>query len=150
MTRRTLTLTTAIIATILLTLSAGAAILMGRGHAKPATSEFGPGPRTSARGLYVATLQGAATLKPRKMYSLQVTVASAANGQAVSDAIITIGGGMPQHGHGFPTRPRVTNNLGNGWYEISGLRFNMGGWWELKLSITTPAGTDTVTFNLAV
>jgi hypothetical protein len=152
MTRRTLTLTTAIVATILLTLSAGAAILMGRGHgsAKPAASEFGPGPRTSARGLYVATLQGATTLKPRKMYTLQVTVASAANGQAVSGATINIGGGMPQHGHGFPTRPRVTNNLGNGRYEISGLRFNMGGWWELKLTITTPAGTDTVTFNLAV
>ena len=65
-------------------------------------------------------------------------------------AAITIDGGMPQHGHGLPTRPRVTKDLGNGVYEISGLRFNMGGWWELKLTITTPAGTDTVTFNLSL
>ena len=63
---------------------------------------------------------------------------------------ITIDGGMPEHGHGLPTRPRVTKDLGNGSFEISGVRFNMGGWWELKLTIQTPAGTDTVTFNLSV
>src|SRR5687767_9382038 len=103
---------------------------------RPAATEFGPGPRTSARGLYVATLHGAESLKPRKMYTLQVTVADA-SGQPVADAAIDIDGGMPQHGHGLPTRPRVTKNLGGGSYEISGLRFNMGGWWELKLTITT-------------
>ena len=34
-------------------------------------------------------------------------------------------------------------------YEIEGVRFNMGGWWEFKLAInyTLPA-TDIVTFNL--
>jgi hypothetical protein len=55
---------------------------------------------------------------------------------------------MPQHGHGLPTRPRVTRNLGDGAYEIEGVRFNMGGWWEFKLAIAGPRGTDTVTFNL--
>ena len=55
---------------------------------------------------------------------------------------------MPQHGHGLPTRPRVTRNLGDGVYEIEGVRFNMGGWWELKLAIDSAAGADSVTFNL--
>jgi hypothetical protein len=150
MTKRTYTLAAALVATLIVTLSACGAIMMGRNHrARPAATEFGTGPRTSARGLYVAKLEGAATLKPRKMYTLQVSVTNTA-GEAVTNATITIDGGMPQHGHGLPTRPRVTKELGNGAYEISGLRFNMGGWWELKLTITTPAGTDTITFNLSV
>jgi len=127
----------------------GMVLAHARDSNKPQASEFGPGPRTSANGLYVATLQGAKTLEPRTMYTLKVIVSDAAT-QPISDASIAIGGGMPEHGHGLPTRPRVTKNLGNGWYAISGLRFNMGGWWELKLAITSPAGTDTVTFNLQV
>jgi hypothetical protein len=146
--KRTSLLIVGAIAAIIFTLSAA-----GKGHGrgdKPAAKEFGAGPRTSAHGLYVATLQNATDLKARKMYTLQATVRDGKSGQPVAEATITVGGGMPQHGHGLPTRPRVTKNLGNGQYEISGVRFNMGGWWELKLTITTPAGTDTVTFNLAV
>lgn len=119
------------------------------GAKKPAASEFGFGPRLSAQGLYIATLDADEGLKPRKMYTIRATVTDA-NGQAITDAVIDVDGGMPEHGHGFPTRPRVTKNLGGGQYEIGGLRFNMGGWWELKLIIKTPAGTDTVTFNLSL
>jgi hypothetical protein len=57
---------------------------------------------------------------------------------------------MPEHGHGLPTQPRVRRALGDGVYEIEGLRFNMGGWWELKLAIESPAGADSVTFNLSL
>lgn len=119
------------------------------GATKPAESEFGLGPRTSASGLYTATLQPSETLKPRKLQSVRVALTDA-KGQAVDGAAITIDGGMPQHGHGLPTRPRVTKVLGNGEYVIEGVRFNMGGWWELKLAIAGDAGTDTVTFNLAL
>ena len=35
-------------------------------------------------------------------------------------------------------------------YEIEGVRFNMGGWWEFKLAINAPSGSDIVTFNLAL
>ena len=148
MTRRTYLIVIAVITTIVLTLSA-----VGKGHnagPRPAKSEFGPGPRASAQGLYTVTLQGATDLKPRKMYTLQAIVLDGKTGQPVTGAAIAVGGGMPQHGHGFPTKPRVTRNLENGFYEVGGVRFNMGGWWELKLTITTPAGTDTVTFNLAL
>ena len=44
----------------------------------------------------------------------------------------------------------MTRALGNGAYTVEGLRFNMGGWWELKLGIVTPAGRDSVTFNLSL
>lgn len=145
--KRTYLVVVGAIAAIILTLSA-----LGKGHGhtdRPAAKDFGPGPRMSANGLYIVTLQGAKTLAPRKMYTLQAIVAGA-DTQPVSNAAIAVDGGMPEHGHGLPTRPRVTKNLGNGWYEVSGVRFNMGGWWELKLTITSPAGTDTVTFNLEV
>ena len=149
MSKRKAVLITTLATVILLATSALGGMMRGHGRdAKmPPADAFGPGPRTSANGLYIVTLQGAKTLAPRKMYTLQAIVANA-DALPVSDAAIAIDGGMPQHGHGLPTRPRVTKNLGNGWYEVSGLRFNMGGWWELKLTITTAAGTDTVTFNL--
>ena len=143
--KRTYLIVVAVIAAIVFTLSA-----LGKGRAaRPAAEEFGTGPRTSAQGLYIATLQDATDLRPRKMYTLRATVADK-SGQPVTGASITVDGGMPQHGHGLPTRPRVTKDLGSGAYEISGVRFNMGGWWELELTITTPAGTDTVTFNLSL
>jgi hypothetical protein len=81
--------------------------------------------------------------------TMQVAVRDG-NGQAVDGAAITVDGGMPQHGHGLPTRPRVTRSLGNGVYVIEGVRFNMGGWWEFRLAIDGKAGADTVTFNLAL
>jgi hypothetical protein len=126
-----------------------AMMMFGRGVKKPAASEFGLGPRTSSAKLYVATLQPEQPLRARKMQSVRVAITDA-NGSAVDGATITVDGGMPQHGHGLPTRPRVTKALGGGVYEIEGLRFNMGGWWELHLTIDSPAGTDRVTFNLTI
>jgi hypothetical protein len=116
---------------------------------KPAQSEFGLGPRTSMEGRYTATLNPAESLRPRKLQTIEVALRNA-DGRAVDGATITIDGGMPEHGHGLPTRPRVTKNLGDGLYVIEGVRFNMGGWWEFKLAIAGEAGTDTVTFNLAL
>jgi hypothetical protein len=119
------------------------------GPAVPAASEFGLGPRTSSTGLYFATLQPAESLKPRRLQTVRVSLTDAA-GQAVDGAAIIVDGGMPQHGHGLPTQPRVTKALGNGEYVIEGVRFNMGGWWELRLAIEGRSGRDTVTFNLAL
>ena len=65
---------------------------------------------------------------------------------ALSDAEIAVDGGMPEHGHGLPTRPRVTENLGDGRYRISGLRFTMSGNWVLVLPVRTAAVSDTLTF----
>jgi hypothetical protein len=73
-----------------------------------------------------------------------------AKGNAVEGAAIQVGGGMPQHGHGLPTQPRVTKEMDGGVYEIQGVRFNMGGWWEFTLNIQGAAGADRVTFNLSL
>lgn len=122
------------------------------GHAKverPATREFGPGPRASANQVYQATLQPGQPLRQRQLLTVPVLIVDA-NGRPVEGATITVDGGMPEHRHGLPTQPLVKRSLGGGVYEIEGLRFSMGGWWELKLAIQSPAGIDHVTFNLSL
>lgn len=137
-------------------LTAAANSVAGCGHlsmmhdkevSRPSPTDFGTGPRPSAAGQFIATLQPGRPLRPRQLQTVQVAIEDAA-GQPVDNATIEIEGGMPEHGHGLPTRPRVTRALGNGLYDIQGLRFNMGGWWELTLAIDTPVGADSVTFNL--
>ena len=130
-------------------LAGGQAAVMAIKMTRPAATEFGEGPRASASSMYRAMLITYEPLRTRTLQSLQVVITDR-DGHPVDGATIAVNGSMPQHGHGLPTRPRVSNALGGGNYEIEGLRFNMGGWWELKLSISTPAGTDVVTFNLSL
>jgi hypothetical protein len=116
---------------------------------KPAAQEFGFGPRESASHKYTVYLKPLETLRLRKLQTVRVLVLDAA-GRPVENASITVDGGMPEHGHGLPTQPQVPRSLGGGMYDIEGLRFSMGGWWELKLSIDSARGADRVTFNLAL
>lgn len=69
-------------------------------------------------------------------------------GQPLEHAQIGVDGDMPQHGHGLPTRPQVTQNLGHGDYLVEGLKFQMGGWWVMDFKVTAGGQTDTVRFNL--
>jgi hypothetical protein len=122
----------------------------GRGSVdRPPAGEFGFGPRPSAKQVYTATLQPVQPLRLRQLQTVPVRIVDA-KGQPVEGARIAIDGGMPEHSHGLPTRPLVKRSLGDGVYEIEGLRFSMGGWWELKLAIESPGGADRVTFNLAL
>jgi hypothetical protein len=73
-----------------------------------------------------------------------------ADGQPVEGAQILIDGGMPQHGHGLPTSPQVTEDLGNGDYRVEGMKFQMPGSWEVKFNISANGQSDSVTFNLIV
>lgn len=115
----------------------------------PAASEFGLGPRTSANGVYTAVLEPREPIRLRQMQKVAVRVLDA-GGRPIDGASISIQGGMPEHRHGLPTQPKVTRSLGEGVYEIEGVRFSMGGWWELTLAIESPAGADSVTFNLGL
>ena len=122
------------------------------GHAsveRPAAAEFNLGPRTSTNRVYTATLHPTQPLRLRHLQAIAVLIVDA-DGRPVEGATIAVDGGMPEHRHGLPTQPRVKRALGGGVYEIEGLRFSMGGWWELKLAIESPAGADQVTFNLSL
>jgi hypothetical protein len=123
------------------------AMMLRGGVEPPAASEFGFGPRRSSGGLYEATLEPAEPLRVRRMHTVKLSVRTAEQAP-VESASIAVDGGMPQHGHGLPTRPKVTQRLGDGTYQVEGVKFNMGGWWELKFRIDSAAGTDSVTVNL--
>lgn len=73
-----------------------------------------------------------------------------AKGGLVSDATITIDGGMPAHHHGLPTAPRVTEILGPGRYLLEGMKFQMGGTWEVKFQIEADSGKETLTLEFAL
>jgi hypothetical protein len=84
-----------------------------------------------------------------QIHAWEIMVTSSA-GAPVADAKIAFSGGMPQHGHGYPTRPAVTAYLGEGRYRLSGVKFSMTGWWEMKLDIGSTLGADRVVFNMVV
>lgn len=75
---------------------------------------------------------------------------STPDGAPVRDARIDIVGGMPLHNHGFPTDPGVGEELRPGVYPLRGVRFSMGGWWQVLLAISADGTTDTVAFDLVV
>ena len=104
----------------------------------------------TADGRFVVTLQPpAAAPAINQMHSWGVRVSTPA-GLPVSQARIAVDGGMPQHGHGLPTRPQVRPAADDGAYLLEGMKFSMTGWWEIKLAIQTPDGADKVTFNTLV
>jgi hypothetical protein len=114
---------------------------------RPAAEEFGFAPRASAVGLYRASITPDEPIRVGRMQTLRLQVQDA-TGQPLDGATIAVDGAMPQHGHGLPTKPRVTRNHRGGLYDVEGMRFNMGGWWVVKFRIESTAGTDSVVFNL--
>ena len=73
-----------------------------------------------------------------------------ASGNHIQDASFAISGGMVAHGHGLPSKPIVSEYLGNGDYLIEGVLFNMSGIWTLQFIIQTPTVSDRVRFDFEV
>jgi hypothetical protein len=106
--------------------------------------------KPSAAGTYrVALVPPAQAPAINQMHSWKVKLATA-DGTPVHGARFAVDGGMPQHGHGLPTQPRVTRELEDGTYQLDGMKFSMTGWWQVKLAIQGPQGSDQVTFNTVV
>lgn len=78
-----------------------------------------------------------------RMHSWQLTIKTA-SGDPVAGANVAIDGGMPEHNHGLPSRPRVTRDYGDGRYTVEGIRFHMAGLWEMSVQITYGGRSDTV------
>ena len=59
-------------------------------------------------------------------------------------------GGMPQHGHGFETRPHVSRSRSVGEFLVDGVRFHMPGDWMLRVEVVGPSGPDVAVFQILV
>jgi hypothetical protein len=104
--------------------------------------------RLSENGLYRVSYIASTGIVPINQMQQWTLHVETTEGQSVENATIAVDGDMPQHGHGLPTRPQVTQNLGNGDYLVEGLKFQMGGWWVMDFVITANGQSDTVQFNI--
>jgi hypothetical protein len=104
--------------------------------------------RASEAGLYRATIRPQGDSIPKGKLQRWTLHLETSTGAPVDSAAVAVDGGMPQHGHGLPTKPLVTTHLGQGRHVVDGMKFNMGGWWVVKLTIDGAKGSDVVTFNL--
>lgn len=104
----------------------------------------------TAEGKFIVSMvPPAAGAAIRQMHAWQVRV-EMPDGRPVQHAAIGFDGGMPQHGHGFPTAPRVTGELAPGIYALEGVKFSMSGWWDMRLAIRAGDLSDTAVFNVIV
>jgi hypothetical protein len=106
--------------------------------------------RTSESGIYRATIRPQGDSIPKGKLQRWTLHLETSAGAPVDSASLAVDGGMPQHGHGLPTRPRVTRALGNGDHLVEGMKFNMGGWWIVKFRVNAAQGADSVVFNLSL
>ena len=103
--------------------------------------------KPSDTGLYTVSFEpsgGKPAMGPISVWHLKVADAA---GNPVRGAEITVGGGMPAHGHGLPTAPASTGEIEPGVYAIDGIKFSMAGHWKFDVTIKAAAGEDTVSFN---
>lgn len=71
-------------------------------------------------------------IRINRIHSWELTINDAA-GQPVNDAMVTVVGDMPEHGHGLPTQPEITKVGAGGLYRVDGMKFTMPGWWVVTV-----------------
>ena len=106
--------------------------------------------RLSESGLYRGTIRPQGDSIPQGRLHSWTLELQTVDGTPIDAATVTVDGGMPGHGHGLPTKPRVTRQPGNGEHVVEGMKFNMGGWWVVKFRVHSAAGDDSLVFNLAL
>lgn len=88
-------------------------------------------------------------IRINRIHSWELTIKDAA-GQPVNDAMVTVVGDMPEHGHGLPTQPEITKVGAGGLYRVDGMKFTMPGWWVVTVSVMADGKHDSVSFNLTI
>lgn len=135
----------AIVGAVLVAIAATWFVLAGR-HAPPEGIDLSRSKLTE-QGLYKVSIEPESEPVEQGPLHSWITAVELTDGTPVVDATVAVDGGMPDHGHGLPTAPRASN-IGDGHYRIEGVRFNMSGWWELRLTIAGSEGEDVVVFNI--
>lgn len=78
-----------------------------------------------------------------------VRIADAA-GTPEESMVVSLRPWMPDHGHGSPVEPVITD-LGGGEYRIESLNLFMPGLWQITFTLETPAGAaDEVMFSICI
>ncbi|NNL84629.1 MAG: auxin-binding protein [Myxococcales bacterium] len=104
----------------------------------------------SRRGLYRVRLRPAEGEIPVGRIHDWIVSLEDSEGRPVEPTALSVDGGMPQHGHGLVTAPRVTRKLSPGTFLIEGMKFHMAGTWTLNLGISAAAGRDVMSLTVEV
>lgn len=102
----------------------------------------------SRKGLYKVLLLQGGDKNPVGEFERWRVLLTHPDGTPVHNATLHIKGGMPQHGHGLPTQPKITPAGAPGEYIVEGLQFSMPGWWEVSFYISSGQRDDSVTLNI--
>ena len=102
----------------------------------------------SEHGIFVGSWSSDPQIPPINVVHEWVLNIETPDGQPVVGAAVSVDGDMPAHGHGLPTRPQVTADLGGGDYRVEGMSFQMGGFWVVDVTITAGGLTDRIHFEL--
>ena len=103
---------------------------------------------TSENGLYRASWESRPAEPAINELHEWVLHIETVDGDPATGALVTVNGDMPAHGHGMPTEPQVTADLGHGDYLVEGMSFQMGGYWIVDVTVTFEGQTDLVRFGL--
>ena len=139
--------------------AASEASIVGRHRIGPAVrGETPPGEATpvpnlqegvvSEEGHFIGSWSSDPAVPPINMVHQWILHIETPDGEPVEGATITVGGDMPAHGHGMPTQPEVTADLGGGDYRVEGMAFQMGGYWIIDVTVTAGGETDLIRFGL--
>jgi YtkA-like len=102
----------------------------------------------SENGTFVGTWASDPRIPPINVVHEWVLHIETPGGDPVVGAAVSVNGDMPAHGHGMPTQPQVTADLGGGDYLVEGMSFQMGGFWIIDVTITAGGLTDRIHFDL--
>ena len=102
----------------------------------------------SEEGHFVGSWTSDPGVPPINMVHQWILHIETPDGEPVEGAAVTVGGDMPAHGHGMPTQPEVTADLGDGDYRVEGMAFQMGGYWIIDVTVSAGGETDLIRFGL--
>jgi hypothetical protein len=120
------------------------------GAAAPAEPSSASALRPTDAGLYRVGLRPRDGPAPIGALHEWVLTVERPDGRPFTPRRIAVDGGMPQHGHGFVTQPRVTGALSPSEFLIEGMKFHMGGDWVVRVDLVGEAGADAATFDVHV
>ena len=121
--------------------------------ASASTAEATPAPNVQAgvlskEGLFVGSWASEPGTPPINVVHEWILHIETPAGEPVEGAMVVLNGDMPAHGHGMPTEPQVTGDLGGGDYRVEGMAFQMGGYWIVDVTVTVGGQTDLIRFGL--
>ncbi|WP_050433354.1 FixH family protein [Chondromyces crocatus] len=101
----------------------------------------------STSGAHTLRLQQASPAPPVKGENTWTFVITDDTGAGVTGATVTVTPRMPDHGHGSPQPPTVSETGEAGEFQASAIDFSMAGYWEVTIAAALATG-ETESFVL--